>query len=282
MPSRAKLALYGAVTSIVLLIATWFAAFHLTVFRRADHSILIGFMGLDGPRLNAVTEFVAHLCNPVPYVYLAAVPISVALIRRRPGLAAMIALIMLGANETTQLLKPLLSSPRVIIEPTTVVTGALPSGHATAAMTLALCAVIAVPARARPLVGATMAAFTIAVSYSILELGWHYPSDVFGGFLVATIWTLFGMAALWTVQARRRRSASIPAAGGPRTSVTAALAPVGMVVIGALLVVALIVLARPHALVYAVEHGAFTIGAAAIGAFALTLSTGATLALRRS
>ena len=29
-----------------------------------------------------------------------------------------------------------------------------------------------------------MAAFAIAVSYSFLELGWHYPSDVLGGFLI--------------------------------------------------------------------------------------------------
>jgi membrane-associated phospholipid phosphatase len=281
MPSRARLALCGAVSSVVLLIATWSAAFHVGVFERADRSILIGFIGLDRPRLHTITEFVASLCNPTPYVYLAAVPIAVALIRRRPWLAAAIALIMLGANETTQLLKPLLSSPRVIIEPTVMVTGGLPSGHATAAMSLALCAVIAAPARARPLVAATMAAFAIAVCYSILELGWHYPSDVLGGFLVATAWTLVALAALWTVQARRRGRVSILGLAGGRTSVAAALAPAGMVVLGALLVVAMIVVARPYALAYAVEHAAFSVGAAAIGALAVTISAGATLALRR-
>jgi membrane-associated phospholipid phosphatase len=281
MPSRARLALYGAVASVALLIATWFAAFHVGVFERADRSILIGFMGLDRPRLHAITQFVADLCNPTPYLYLAAVPVAVALIRRRPWLAAVIALIMLGANETTQLLKPVLSSPRLITEPAAVVTGALPSGHATAAMSLALCAVIAAPARVRPLVAATMAAFAIAVCYSILELGWHYPSDVLGGFLVATAWTLVGVAALWTVQARRPSRVSIRGVGGGATSVAAALAPVAMVVIGALLVVAMIVVARPYALVYAVEHGAFSLGAVAIGALALTISTGAALALRR-
>src|ERR1700729_2265219 len=113
MPSRARLALCGAVSSVVLLIATWSAAFHVGVFERADRSILIGFIGLDRPRLHTITEFVASLCNPTPYVYLAAVPIAVALIRRRPWLAAAIALIIVGANETTQLLKALLLRPRV-------------------------------------------------------------------------------------------------------------------------------------------------------------------------
>ena len=108
----------------------------------------------------------------------------------------MLALIMVGAGETTELLKPLISSPRLITEPTVMVTGALPSGHATAAMALALCAVIAAPPRARPVVAAVMGAFTIAICYSILELGWHFPSDALAGLLVATAWSLAGMAAL--------------------------------------------------------------------------------------
>ena len=61
-----------------------------------------------------------------------------------------------------------------------------PSGHATAAMSFALCAVLAAPARLRPLVAAVGAAFAVAVCYSFLALAWHYPSDVLGGFLVAT------------------------------------------------------------------------------------------------
>ena len=188
---------------------------------------------------------------------------------------------MLGANETTQLLKPLISSPRLITEPTAVVTGALPSGHATAAMSLALCAVIAAPARVRPVVAATMGAFAIAVCYSILELGWHYPSDVLGGLLVATAWTLVGMAALWTVEAHRRGRVAIPGVAGAsnvgRGGARARRDGRHRRSAG----VAMIVVARPHALVYAVEHAAFTVGAAAIGALALTMATGATLALRR-
>ncbi len=227
MPSRARLAIYGALASVALLIATWFAAFHVGVFERADRSILIGFMGLDWPHLRTITQFVASLCDPTRYLYLAAVPVAVALTRRRPGLAALIALIMLGANETTEVLKPLISSPRPTAGPTGVLTGAFPSGHATAAMALALSAVIAAPARVRPLVGATMAAFAIAVCYSILELGSHYPSDVLGGLFVAATWTLFGIAALWTVEAHRRRRHSILGVAAARTSAAAALAPSG-------------------------------------------------------
>ena len=142
----------------------------------------------------------------------------------------MLALIMVGAGETTELLKPLISSPRLITEPTVMVTGALPSGHATAAMSLALCAVIASPPRARPVVAAVMGAFTIAICYSILELGWHFPSDALAGLLVATAWSLAGMAALWTVEAHLGRQRSIPGIAGARTSIAAALAPAGTLV----------------------------------------------------
>ena len=63
-------------------------------------------------------------------------------------------------------------------------------------MSLALCAVLAAPPRLRPAVARAMAAFAVAVCYSFLALGWHYPSDVLGGFLVALDWTLLGAAAL--------------------------------------------------------------------------------------
>ncbi len=281
MSSRSRLALRGSVASVVLLIATWYAAFHVGLVRRADQSATIGFVGLDGSRLHSVAEFVAGLCDPRYYVFLAAVPISVALIRRRPRLAMVIAGILLAANETTELLKALVSSPRLLYLPDRVLTGAWPSGHATAAMSLALCAVIVAPARLRPLVGATMAAFAVAVSYSVLELGSHYPSDVLGGFLVAAMWTMLGAAALWSRAGHRspRRAESGAAA---RVSVAAALAPVALLVVGALLLGAAIAVVHPHAVGYAAEHAAFIVGAVGIGALGLTISAGATLALRRA
>ena len=102
-----------------------------------------------------------------------------------------------------------------------------------------------------------------------------------GGFLVATAWALVGMAGLWTLQAWRSRRVGAAGIGGARTSVAAALAPVGMVIVGAVVVAAMVVVARPNALIYVAEHAAFAVGAAAIAALALTISTGATLALRR-
>src|ERR1017187_9885117 len=112
MPRRARLALIGAATGVILLIVTWYAAFHIGVFQRADQSIFRGFADLHRPRVDRVARFIADLCDPKPYVYFAAIPVLVAAARRRPRIAAAVGIILLGANVTTQLLKPLLAEPR--------------------------------------------------------------------------------------------------------------------------------------------------------------------------
>ncbi|MEO8966429.1 MAG: phosphatase PAP2 family protein [Solirubrobacteraceae bacterium] len=285
MPKRARIALYGAGAGALALIAVWFATFHIALVRRLDQSILIGFTGLQRPRLNGVAYFVATLCNPDHYVLLVAVPVIVALVRRRPRHVVAMVAIVLGANLTTQLLKPLLAAPRPIGSPGLYIDAASwPSGHATAAMTLVLCAVLAAPARRRPLVAALMGAFAIAVCYSFLSLHWHYPTDVLGGFLVAATWSLAGAAALFWAQARWPvPSGTASAAPREAISVASVLRPVASVVACAAAVVAIVAVARPHAVIsYASAHSVFVIGAAAIAACGLAIAGGASLALNRS
>lgn len=283
MTPRPRTALGGAAAGVVLLLLTWFGAFHVAWLERADHSILGGFTGLHRPRIDRVAQFIAGLCDPKPYVLLAAVPIVVALLRRRPRVAVMVGVVMLGANLSTQLLKPLLAAPRgyglssLVINP-----ASWPSGHATAAMTLVLCAVIVAPARWRPFVAAAMSAFAIAVCYSFLTLAWHFPSDVLGGFEVAAVWAMLGVAALGWLGQRRPSSGPAPdARRGTRLSVAEALAPMALLVLIALLAAAVIVLARPVPVVdYASAHKTFIAGAAAIAGLGLALAAAATLALR--
>jgi membrane-associated phospholipid phosphatase len=279
MPKRAVYAMAGAALSAGLLLLVWFLAFHVSLFRDEDAKILSGFAGLHGGRVNPLANWIAHLCNPSPFVYFAAGVVLVALLRRRPGVALVIALIIFGANVTTELLKPLLAAPRPTLPGVSPVDAASwPSGHATAAMSLALCAILAAPARLRPFVAALGAAFAVAVSYSFLTLAWHYPSDVFGGFLVATIWTLLGAAVLFT--ARARRTGAVGSAEAP--SLREALRPPAAALLGALLLGGLVALARPHQVIsYAQAHTAFVVGAAAIAAASLTLATAVMLALRR-
>ncbi len=278
------MALRGAAAAVILLVITWYVTFHLALAGRADRSILAGFGGLHRARVDQLASFIANLCDPRPYVYLAAIPVLIALIRRRPRVAVAAGMIMLLANLTTHLLKPLLATSRPVPVPgLSIQAASWPSGHATAAMALALGCVLVAPARLRPAVGALMAAFAVAVCYSFLVLRWHYPTDVLGGFLVASTWTLLGVGVLyWFEQRRPVRRTLTDAPPGRRVSLAGALAPVGILILAALALAGIVALARPHeVLAYATAHSAFVLGAAAIAACGLTIATAATLALRR-
>ena len=283
MPKRARIALAGAGAGTLALIGLWFATFHVAVVRQVDRSVLLGFTSLQRPRVDALTEFVAGLCSPRQYVLLAAIPIAVALCRRRPRHAAVMAVIVLGANLTTHLLKPLLAAPRPIgVHGLYINAASWPSGHATAAMTLVLCAVLAAPARRRPFVGAAMAAFAIAVCYSFLELHWHYPSDVLGGFLVASVWGLGGATYLFARDPRPALAGESMRAIGTEAALASVLRPLAAVVGAALAVLAGLALARPRAVLgFAGAHTVFVIGAAAIAACGLAIAGAASFTLNR-
>lgn len=276
------MALIGAGACLLLLLVTWYAAHYVGAVKRADVSILGGFAELHRPGLDRLTQFVAQLCNPHPYVVLAAVPVLIALARGRPRVAITVGTIMLAANETTQLLKPLLAGPRDTLMSNPIPNASWPSGHATAVMSLALCAVIAVPARRRPVVAAVMSGFAIAVCYSFLELGWHYPSDVLGGFLVAATWTLLGAAGLSLYERQPSAAQTEPGSDRPAFSIGEALTPAAALLAAGAVLAGLILLVRPHAVLdYAQAHETFVIGAAAIAAVGLTLASGLMLILRR-
>lgn len=282
MPIRPRTALLGAGVCVALLGLTWFSAFHIGVFRNADQSTYQGFVGLDHHGVvPAITGFLVSLFDPNPYVYFAPIPIAVALLRGRPRVAIAIGAIVLGANVTTQLLKPLLAEPR----PGSLFGGvsplppaSWPSGHTTAAMSLVLASVLAAPARLRPGVAAFGAAFAVAVGYSLLAVGNHYPSDILGGLLVATTWTLVAVAAL--LAAERRRPTAPEATS--RISMRAALGPPGAVLLAAVVLLGIAALHRPHEVVtYVGAHGQLVAVAAAIAALSFGLSTGVMLSVRR-
>lgn len=282
LPTRARICLAGAGLGIVLLALTWYLSHYVAFLRRVDVNILLGFAQLDRPGLDRLTNAIASSCDPRWYALLVLIPLGLALAHRRFRVAAMIAIVLLGANETTQLLKPLLVAPRDPVWWSPIGEASWPSGHATASMTLALCTVTAAPARRRPAVAAAMAAFTLAVCYSFLELGWHYPSDVFGGFLVAATWTLLGIAGLSILDARRAASEADSARPATTVSVGEALTPMAAMLAAAMLAVLLVVLVRPRAVLdYAHAHAAFVVGAGAIAGLGLLLASGLTLVLRR-
>jgi len=64
----------------------------------------------------------------------------------------------------------------------------LPSGHTAVAVSLGLALVIAVPPVLRPSAALVGAAYGAAIAFSVVLLGWHYPSDAIASFFVCGFW----------------------------------------------------------------------------------------------
>jgi membrane-associated phospholipid phosphatase len=254
-----------------------------------DAAALDGFTHLT--RLGALAYRVAELADPQSCLLLGAVLIGVALLGGRPRVAAAVPLVLLGSALTSELLKPLVAHAHATTIGTRDIPAASwPSGHATAAMALALCAVIVAPRRLRPIAAVLGAVFATAVGFSLLILARHMPSDVVGGYLVAALWISIALAAL------RRADARWPVRTGRRTLRRASEAlrvsralhrrdprlP-GVIAAIALAPAAVLLVPRaPKALAYAGAHPSLLAAAAALAALAVTLAASLALAVRGS
>ncbi|MHB8695396.1 MAG: phosphatase PAP2 family protein [Solirubrobacteraceae bacterium] len=290
MRQRAHKAAFAAIVALGLLVAVNYAAFHLVRVERIDASLFNGFSGLRAkPHVTGLAHRIASLCNPVPYVYLCLIPVGIALFRRRPWLAGLIVLILVGSGATTELLKAHLHQPRdpALIHVAYLRTGTWPSGHATAAMALALCLVLAVPPRLRPWAAVAGAGFAAAVSYSFLALGWHYPSDAVGGLLVAATWTFIGVLLRSALQERKWRRDRPPGDGGLPTPLVGRelfldLAPIAIGLLLAFAAAAALVLVyHQQVAVYTQGHRHLFAWIIAFGLLALALSSALVLVLRQ-
>jgi membrane-associated phospholipid phosphatase len=257
---RRTLPLLAALACLLGLVAVGLLALAVPVAHVRDAAILHGFHALDQPRVHQEIWVMAHLADPLPYACAGLLCIGVALARRRAWRAVAVFSLLILTGATTQALKHVLAQPRFTrwlpeqIDPTS-----WPSGHSTAAMTLALCAVIVVPPALRPATALLGGAFAVGVGYAVLVLAWHFPSDVLGGFLVAGMWSSLAVAALLRFEA-------------PETARRPAWEPLVALGGGAALIAAAAVGERSNTVaLYALERPTLIAGALAIAMLALAL-----------
>jgi membrane-associated phospholipid phosphatase len=173
---------------------------------------LLGRPGIDGP-----ANFLLHLLDPIQFILWGVALVAVAIARERPRVAVAVAAVMGLAPLTSEELKPLLAHPHIEVGLISIAPASWPSGHSTAALALALSALLVTPRRLRPLVASVGVLFAVAVGCSLLILAWHMPSDVLGGYLVAIFWTALAVAALRAADRRwppRDAAASAAGSGG--------------------------------------------------------------------
>ncbi|MBA2439119.1 MAG: phosphatase PAP2 family protein [Thermoleophilaceae bacterium] len=258
--------------------------------RWLDASAFQGFLGLQGTTLTPLAERVVALGNPTEVGLIGSALALVALARGRPRVAAFVLALLMLTSVSSQALKALLAYPRHegLIAGSHIDPAAFPSGHATAAMAMAIALVVVMPSRLRPLAALSGAGLALGVSFSIVSLGWHLPSDVAGGYLLATGWALVLLAALrmadglFPERSGRSRVAAVSrsvverlaAIGLTAVVVAGAVAATGAAALG-------VVFRLPDLVGYAQDHTAFVVVAAWLALSAAALLAGVASALAR-
>ena len=192
---KAPLAAWIACAGALILLAM--AAYGIDAAQRADATLLARFAAHQGSGLGSLAELVAHLADPLSLLVLLAVACGIALRRGRPLDAAAAVVVVAGANLTSQILKVALAHPRfqAVLGHDQPAAAAFPSGHATAATSIAIAFAFVVPRDLRAAVAVAGACFVAAVGCSVKVLAGHFPSDVLGGVLVASGWGFAVLAA---------------------------------------------------------------------------------------
>jgi membrane-associated phospholipid phosphatase len=198
---------------------TWVVAALVPATHVKDAVALYDLTLIGGPRLDDLMNGLLHLLDPALYTLWGVLLVAIALARRRLRVALTVGLVLSLAPLSAETLKPLLAHSHTRIGVSEIAAASWPSGHATAATALALCAVLVAPRRLRPLVAALGGTFAALVGVSLLILAWHLPSDVLGGYLLGALWMALALAGLRAADARslsHRLRSPLAASAAPR------------------------------------------------------------------
>lgn len=213
-----------AIAGIVVLLLTIWLALRTGFGGRLDAEVIRSFRveRFNPGRINSLLQEIQ-----VRTIFiLTLIAMGVAALQRHWRAALALPLLVVGANQTTQLLK-LDFLTTVPIDPSLRVT--LPSGHSTAAISLAAAAIIAAPRVLRPIVCLLTGAIAGGAGLGTMAERWHRPADVIAAVGVVLIWSAIALliGAHWVDQPLVR------AAGFDRAVGHSALATLG-VALGAL------------------------------------------------
>ncbi len=255
--------------------------------RAVDSAALQGFSGLDRPGSRGLINGLIDIGNPVPVALIGLLLALTAIARARPRIALFVLALIVLTSVSSQVLKALLAHPRPQGVPVGVADAAFPSGHATAVMSLAIALVVSMPARLRPAAAAFGLGVVVAVSYSLVTLGGHFPSDVVGGYLLATGTALALLAGVRAAETRypdregRRKAAFTARRWTERLAAVGLAAGLGIGVLGAVALAGLAVLRGPQIVDYARENTVFFVVAGVLALSALVLLGALTSMLSR-
>lgn len=181
--------------AVVLVLAYWVGP-----AERLDRTVLDALSTRPGTLLNEVAYVGFQVVDFRPaWVLAGALAVLIALAQWRVRDAVLAAALIAGTGVLVLALKALLTNPRY--QPVPVGSDAypwkeaFPSGHSAGSLAWSLAFLSVVPRSWRRPTAIAGAVFTLYISFGVLALNYHYPSDVLAGWLLAAGWWLFLLAA---------------------------------------------------------------------------------------
>ena len=155
-----------------------------TFGRNFDVSAIQNGLALGGSALNS-SNAVLTAISAVSFALIGGLLVVFSLLERRLDLAGAVLIMLGGSFASTEYLKG--SLPERSGVPDYLANG-FPSGHSTVALALGLAFVLAAPVRQNRIAAIGAALYAAGMGAALVFNAWHLPSDVGGGFCVATAW----------------------------------------------------------------------------------------------
>ena len=210
-------ALAVAALCVLGLAAIWSVAELVPAAHLKDAVALYDFTMLSRPQVDSLANFLLHLLDPSLFILWAVALVAIAFARDRPRVAvavlAVLALAPLTAEDAQAAARPPARQRRLRADQRGLLAErTLDCGDGARAVRGAGGACQAAHARGVP----GRAVRRSPSACPLLILAWHMPSDVLGGYLVATLWMALAVAGLRT--AERLRPTRRPARARSRPS----------------------------------------------------------------
>jgi undecaprenyl-diphosphatase len=194
--------------AVVLVCAYWIGP-----LERLDRTVLDTISTSTDTMANHVAYVGFQVVNFKPFwVLVGTVAVLIALAQWRIRDAVIAAALVAGTGGLDLALKALLANPRY--QPVPVDSNAypwkdaFPSGHAAGSLAFSLAFLTVVPTSWQRRTAIAGIVFTLYISFGVLVLNYHYPSDVIAGWLLAAGWWFALLALPWF----RTEAASAPPA----------------------------------------------------------------------
>jgi membrane-associated phospholipid phosphatase len=270
MDGRAKTLLWMVAGCAFLFALVVLGAYVWGPAETLDNEGLAGFVNANHGWVRPISWRLTDFGDPPTVAVITLALAALALVRGRPRVAMTVIGLVAATSISSQALQVLLSHPRFPPIFHYPLDEALPSGHATAAMSLALAGVLAVPRRARPFAAVLGSLLALAVGAAVVGVGWHFPSDVIAGYLLSTGWALGLWALLCEADrrfpARERWASNAIARAGDKITTGGLVTTLGIVATAGLLISD-----TSAAACFAREHTSFVVVAGGIASAALVL-----------